>query len=168
MFRNASLRFNLDPTATVDDKDLKVALEKARLWQTLSARSTGTTSELLDQEMASLPPLSIGQVQLFALARAVVQNYSYTASNGYSDEDAYPDHPKPVLLLDEITSSMDSVTETAVFDIIESEFVDSGHTVIIVSHRLSGLEGRLRPGVDNVAVLRNGKLMIENDIGALV
>lgn len=168
MFRNASLRFNLDPTATVDDKDLKAALEKARLWQTLSARSTGTTSELLDQEMASLPPLSIGQVQLFAIARAIVQNYSYSASNGYSDDDSYPDQPKPILLLDEITSSMDSATETAVFNIIESEFVDHGHTVIIVSHRLGGLEGRLRHGVDNVAVLRNGKLTLEDDIGDLI
>jgi ABC-type multidrug transport system fused ATPase/permease subunit len=168
MFRDESLRFNLDPTATVDDKDLKSALEKARLWQTLSARSTGTTSELLDQELSSLPPLSMGQSQLFAVARAIVQNYSYAAAGGYSDDDSYPDQPKPLLLLDEITSSMDSGTENAVLDTIESEFVENGHTVIIVSHRLGGLEGRLRPGVDSVAVLRDGRLTIESDIGKIV
>ena len=169
MFRDAPLRFNLDPTATVDDKHLRSALEKARLWQILSARSTGTTSELLDQDLSSLPPLSMGQNQLFAIARAIVQNCSYAAASGYSDDDdSYPDQSKPLLLLDEITSSMDSATENAVFDIIESEFIENGHTVIIISHRLGGLEGRLRPGVDSVAVLRDGKLTIENDLGKMI
>lgn len=168
LFRHAPLRFNLDPTATVDNEKLTAALKSTGLLS-MFFYTDDETLDTLDKKLSSFPPMSAGQVQLFALARALVQKHRVTAARPYSDdEDGYPHHAKPILLLDELTAFMDSATEAKVYDIIDKEFVSEGHTVIFVSHRLGGLLGRLRDGVDAVAVLKNGQLTVETDFGKLV
>lgn len=167
VFKDATLRFNLDPTLTVADNVLKNALESTGLWTVLSA-GDNEVADSLDQKLSSLPPLSTGQQQLFALARAVAQKHRAAASRPYSDnEPGHPHRAKPIVLLDELTAFMDSDTETKVYDVVEHEFVSEGHTVIIVSHRLGGLLGRLREGMDAVAVLKDGRLTVETDSNKL-
>lgn len=168
VFRNATLRFNLDPTETVGDEILRAALKSTGLW-TVFSDTDEESVDILDQRLSSLVPLSAGQQQLFALARAVAQKHRAAASRPYSDnEEGCPRSAKPIVLLDELTAFMDSATETKVYDVVEKEFVAKGHTVIIVSHRLGGLIGRLREGVDAVAVLKDGRLTVETDFGKLV
>lgn len=64
----------------------------------------------------------------------------------------------PVLLLDEATSSLDPGTESAMRSIIHQEFTEKGHTVIAITHRLSGMTDSMRPGQDVVALLSQGKV----------
>ncbi|OAA57757.1 multidrug resistance-associated protein [Cordyceps fumosorosea ARSEF 2679] len=160
VFKDASLRFNLDPTGTVGDDILRDALKSTHLWTVLS---DDETTDILDLKLSSLPPLSAGQQQLFALARAVAQKHRAAPYSDREEEGT----AKPIVLLDELTAFMDSATEAKVYDVVEEEFVAEGHTVIIVSHRLGGLLGRLREGVDAVAVLKDGRLTVEKDLGKL-
>ncbi|KAM3472510.1 hypothetical protein MY5147_005267 [Beauveria neobassiana] len=136
MFKDASLRFNLDPTTTVNDENLRGALESTDLWTVFSG-AHDQAADILDQKLSSLAPLSAGQQQLFALARAVAQKHR---ARPYSDsEELVPcRRSKPIVLLDELTAFMDSATETKVYNVVEREFVEEGHTVVIVSHRLDG------------------------------
>ena len=62
--------------------------------------------------------LSFGQNQLLSLARAIVTN-------------------PPVLLLDELTSGLDAVTERQVLTTIRQ--ISSSKTILTISHRLSGI-----------------------------
>lgn len=75
----------------------------------------------------------------------------------------------PVLLLDEATSSLDSAAESTIGSIIREEFLDKGHTVIAITHRLSGMTENTRPGRDIVALLSNGKVekigLVEDVLG---
>lgn len=61
---------------------------------------------------------SNGQLQLLALARAVVCN-------------------PPILLLDEVSSGLDAVTEAKVFSALRG--ISEGRTIITISHRVSGI-----------------------------
>lgn len=167
VFKDAPLRFNLDPTATVGDEALRDALKSTGLWSVFSGPDD-EISDVLDHKLSSLPPLSAGQQQLFALARAIAQKHRVAAARPYSDDEGgYPHSARPIVLLDELTAFMDSATETKVYDIVEKEFVSENYTVIIVSHRLDGLLGRLREGVDAVAVLKDGRLTVETDFSKL-
>ncbi|KAK4073997.1 hypothetical protein Trihar35433_3471 [Trichoderma harzianum] len=149
----ATLRFNLDPYSIVSDEILQMALQKVGIWSALSSRSD-TSEEVLNSEFSTLPVLSVGQQQLLAMARAIVRKHALAKSD-------YPgaDTPKPILLLDEATSSLDSATEAAIYDVLESEFIQAGYTAVIVAHRLSGLVGRMRPEKDMVAWVADGRVV---------
>lgn len=157
---DATLRFNLDPTGSLPDSSLMKALSKVCLWSHLSPLEVQIEAEIvssspLDSRLSSLRPLSVGQLQLLAVARAILWKYSSPAYRDYGD---YATRPRPILLLDEATSSLDPETESLIYDIIEEEFVAAGHTVIIVAHRLGALAGRLRSGQDFVAWMKDGTL----------
>lgn len=62
--------------------------------------------------------LSFGQMQLLTLARAIVTN-------------------PPILLLDELTSGLDAVTEAGILKAIKN--VSENRTIVTISHRLSGI-----------------------------
>jgi ABC-type multidrug transport system fused ATPase/permease subunit len=64
----------------------------------------------------------------------------------------------PILLLDEATSSLDPEAELAIRNIIRKEFTEKGHTVITITHRLSGITEGVRPGQDIVALLSKGRV----------
>ncbi|OAQ88974.1 ABC multidrug transporter [Purpureocillium lilacinum] len=155
MIPEASLAFNLDPSSLANEEVLRRALVKVCLWQHLSADSGDSEIDPLDNKLSALPALSVGQLQLLAMARAIVQKEGPRAGGFFVDIEGMHG-AKPIVLLDEATSSLDPATEAAIYDLIESEFVEAGHTVIIVAHRMSALSGRVRPGKDVVVFLDSG------------
>jgi ABC-type thiamine transport system ATPase subunit len=64
----------------------------------------------------------------------------------------------PILLLDEATSSLDPGTEAAMRSIIHQEFTEKGHTIIAITHRLSGVTENVRAGQDMFVLLSKGKI----------
>lgn len=65
---------------------------------------------------------------------------------------------RPIVLLDEITSSLDPITEGKLLDLVREEFVDRGHTVMMVTHRLDAVRGRMREGRDAIFWMRRGRI----------
>lgn len=144
-------------------------------------------NHLLSTPLRDLTALSAGQTQLLALARALVRKHvlsttvtttsdnllTYTTfpsidddnSNGNSGNpsaatayDARTAARKPIILLDEVTSSLDPVTEAKIYDVLEQEFVQHGHTVVMVTHKLDGIRGRLRKGQDKIVWMAGGEI----------
>jgi ATP-binding cassette subfamily C (CFTR/MRP) protein 1 len=149
----ATLRFNLDPSELASQDLFIKALETTRLLQHFGA-TIQTSAEVLSMPLSSLPALSGGQFQLFALARALIQHW--TRASGVLG--LARSRSKPILLLDEATSSLDPQTEEFIHDVVQEEFVEKGHTVIIVAHRLSIVARTLRPEIDEIATFENGWL----------
>lgn len=75
---------------------------------------------------------SQGQKQLLAIARAIVTN-------------------PPILLLDEITANLDSITEEKIVSVLQR--ASSAHTILSISHRLSSMIA-----CDTVVILENGRV----------
>jgi ATP-binding cassette subfamily C (CFTR/MRP) protein 1 len=158
---NETLRFNLDPDSFEPDEIIIGALSKAGIWSHFSAGDAEFDREvatfitipgigehpILDQKISQLKELSAGQCQLLALSRALVKA-SYLRRSGV----------KPVVVLDEVTSSLDSDTESTIYRIINDEFTERNLTVIIVAHRLSVLTGYTKIGRDAVVLMADGVL----------
>ncbi|KAI8239887.1 ABC transporter atnG [Colletotrichum sp. SAR 10_96] len=159
-----SLRFNLNPMSMVGWRGLADVLiidvlRRTGLWSHFKSGGSDVTpseaKEILDTPMSSLPQMSTGQTQLFALSRAILQK----AMDGAEASVIGSRHPgKKILLLDEATASLDPETEAAMGRIIHEEFTAQGHTVIAISHRLGGLAENMREGRDAVALLSNGRI----------
>jgi ABC-type multidrug transport system fused ATPase/permease subunit len=77
--------------------------------------------------------LSGGQRQRLAIARALLKD-------------------APILILDEPTANLDSLTERAVMESVQA--LMAGRTALIFTHRLAGLEA-----VDEIMVLRAGRVV---------
>ncbi|KAL6875904.1 P-loop containing nucleoside triphosphate hydrolase protein [Trichoderma longibrachiatum] len=155
----ASLRFNLDPSASFPDEIIVKALEKTRLWPHFKPRtSIVKPSIILSTSMAALPQMSTGQLQLLALARAILQVQHLNTESSISEARPNGGRVMPILLLDEATSSLDPATESAMRSIIQEEFTDKGNTVVAITHRIGGVAGSGRAGKDMVALLSNGKI----------
>lgn len=103
-----TLLSNLDPLGNSTPEQAELALQKVGLFDLVSQRGG------LEADVTSLG-LSQGQVQLFAVARALLRK-------------------SKLLVLDEMTSSLDAVTEENMTRLIREEFQES--TVIAVAHRL--------------------------------
>ncbi|CAK7229469.1 hypothetical protein SCUCBS95973_007233 [Sporothrix curviconia] len=162
---SASLRFHLDPAETLPDTALAEALRRTRLLRLFAGSSyddsleaalttpssSSSSSSLWDRALSSFPVLSAGQAQLLSLARALLQ--LQTRSSGKR---------KPIVLLDEITASLDAETEAAVYDVVEEVFIKgragAGHTVLVVTHRPAALARRLRPGQDATIWMGHGQV----------
>ncbi|KAI1271579.1 putative ABC transporter [Xylaria sp. FL0933] len=161
LLSNETLRFNLDPDTSVSDGTVIEILTKTGLWpyfladkshsgeERVTMHISGSDEhEILDRKVSQFQELSVGQCQLIALCRALVKVASLRRSG-----------VKPVILLDEVTSSLDSVTESIMYRIINDEFTQKGHTVIIIAHRLSALQENAVIGRDAVALMEDGKLL---------
>ncbi|KAM0074795.1 hypothetical protein ACKRZS_013175 [Fusarium odoratissimum] len=135
LLAQASLRFNLDPSESLPDIVIMKALERTGLGGHFDTNQQEKLVDILDEPLSSLPHMSTGQTQLFALTRAVLR-VEYSSAT----------RVKPILLLDEATSSVDGVTESVMRDVIKEIFTDNGHTVIEITHRLSGFEDIARGG----------------------
>lgn len=103
--------------------------------------------ETLDEGYGSLVgergiKLSGGQRQRIAIARAVLKN-------------------APILILDEATSSLDSVTEKLIQNSLQH--LMQGRTTIVVAHRLSTLAD-----MDRIIVFNKGQIIEEGTIDSLL
>ena len=96
----------------------------------------GLTAEM------SAGTLSAGQRQLLSLARVILRR-RYRASQGANGG---------ILLLDEVSSSVDQATEKVMQKIIRTEF--KGYTVVAVSHRLEMIMD-----FDRVVVMDQGSVV---------
>ncbi|KAF7595724.1 hypothetical protein BBP40_005169 [Aspergillus hancockii] len=161
----ATLRFNLDPDETVTDATLIQLLRKTRLWNhfrqlsKLRHQDTLLSGEaLLDLPMSSLPPLSVGQLQLLSLSRALALAQAISgAIHRDVPTPASLNERRPILLLDEATSAIDPDTEGVMQDVIE-EFTHIGYTVVFVIHRVSIMMKRFRNDLDAVVWMNEGRI----------
>ncbi|OBT68976.1 hypothetical protein VE03_01419 [Pseudogymnoascus sp. 23342-1-I1] len=162
VFSNATLRANIDTSSLLLDETLIVALKRTHLWQHFSPHGSELQhvspepKGVLDTNLSDLPSLSTGQLQLLSLTRAILQaqsrrgpSSSYLTSNGFFSS-------RPIVILDEATSSLDPDTEAVVQDIIQEEFSRNGHTVIAVSHRTLASSKQLN--MDAVVWIEDGRV----------
>lgn len=126
MLLPGSIRSNLDPRVLVSDAKIIAALETVGL-QSITLGPKGLNIDVADLS------LSHGQRQLLAVARALL-------------------HPSKVLVMDEITASLDEDTEHQILSTVHAAF--SGSTIITVAHRLKTLQD-----YDLIVVLDAGRIV---------
>ncbi|KAE8348413.1 ABC transporter-like protein [Aspergillus coremiiformis] len=123
-----SIRQNLDPSQVHTNPILQAILESLELWEPVLSRGG------LDADMDA-SPFSHGQKQLLCVARSFLMNGQ-----------------KRILVIDELTGSLDKATETLMLKFLEERF--GQHTVLAVTHRLSTISG-----YDRIAVFECGRLV---------
>jgi ABC-type multidrug transport system fused ATPase/permease subunit len=138
----STFRANLDSFESATVADCQTVLEAVDLWSLVLERGG------LEAGM-SASTFSQGQRQLFSLARAVLRRrirskHLLSLSGGGSESG--------ILLLDEVSSSVDLETERAIQEIIRVEFIN--YTVVSVSHRLDMILG-----FDRVVVMDTGRIV---------
>ncbi len=72
-------------------------------------------------------------------------------------------HSPAVLILDDPTLGLDVVARQALFEEIVGELADSGTTVFLTTHDLSGFEGI----ATRVGILKEGRLVVDEELEAL-
>ncbi|KDN69982.1 putative ABC multidrug transporter [Colletotrichum sublineola] len=136
-----SIRYNLDPQRRHSDADIEKELRRVGLEHLLSYSQGLDTTMTLSNSML----LSRGELQLFALARALLRRHEGAS----------------LLVLDEVTSSMDSGTEDVIMRLLDKSF--SSFTIIAVAHRLNTVLD-----FDLVLVMDKGKLVESGQPRALL
>lgn len=118
-----SFQTNLDPCGISTAEECRAILETVDLWLFIQERG-GLNADM------NASTLSAGQRQLFSLGRALlrrrVRARNLGCGGGGSDSG--------ILLLDEVSSSVDLETESVMAGVIRREF--EAYTVVAVSHRL--------------------------------
>ncbi|KAF2001413.1 multidrug resistance-like protein [Amniculicola lignicola CBS 123094] len=129
-FLSGSIRLNLDPHIQATDNQLRSVLEKVALWDVIESAG-GLDTEFSDEL------LSHGQRQVFCLARALLR-------------------PGNIVVMDEVTSSLDRETDALMQRVIREEF--KGKTVLTIAHRVDTVLD-----YDGIVVLGDGKVV---EVGA--
>ncbi|KAK4164429.1 canalicular multispecific organic anion transporter 1 [Cladorrhinum sp. PSN259] len=141
---SSSVLANLDPFHLSTPEEAQQVLEQVQLWPFISSR--GGLDALMSPDT-----FSQGQKQLFSLARAIlrkrirVQQRQASFGDGVTKDGG-------ILLLDEVSSSVDKDTDEQMQRIISDEF--KGYTIVMVSHRLG-----MVMGFDRVVVMDEGKIV---------
>ncbi|MEG2676266.1 MAG: ATP-binding cassette domain-containing protein, partial [Clostridia bacterium] len=108
------------------DKNVQDALEFVLLGETIATLPKGIETEFATNLFSQ------GQLQLLSIARAIIYN-------------------PPILLLDEITANLDSVTEKTILEILQK--TGENRTILAISHRESSVIKS-----DKIIYLQNGKI----------
>uniref|UniRef100_A0A671K929 ATP-binding cassette sub-family C member 9-like n=1 Tax=Sinocyclocheilus anshuiensis TaxID=1608454 RepID=A0A671K929_9TELE len=111
---SGSIRLNLDPECTCTDDRLWEALEIAQLKNVVKALPGGLDAVVTEGG----ENFSVGQRQLFCLARAFVRKSS-------------------ILIMDEATASIDMATENILQKVVMTAFAD--RTVVTIAHLVSSI-----------------------------
>lgn len=133
----SSFRENLDPFYEATSVQCREILEVVEAWPLVEQKGG------LDGEMAA-DTLSQGQKQLFSLGRAVLKRRIRVAQN--------PPHDGGILLLDEVSSSVDHNTERLMQRVIAAEF--KSYTVVAISHHLEMIME-----FDTVIIMDTGRIV---------
>ncbi|KAL0941776.1 ABC multidrug transporter [Colletotrichum truncatum] len=123
---DGSVRLNLDPTKTVSDPDVIDVLKRVKLWDKVEER--GGLDTTIDDKF-----FSQGEAQLLVFARAMLRKGK-------------------ILILDEITSSLDDESSQVIDEVLRSWF--QSWTVIAIAHKLDSILD-----FDRVAVVDAGVLV---------
>ncbi|XP_056311754.1 ATP-binding cassette sub-family C member 9 isoform X3 [Danio aesculapii] len=129
---SGSIRLNLDPECTCTDDRLWEALEIAQLKNMVKALPGGLDAVVTEGG----ENFSVGQRQLFCLARAFVRKSS-------------------ILIMDEATASIDMATENILQKVVMTAFAD--RTVVTIAHLVSSILE-----AEQVLVFSSG-ILVEND-----
>jgi len=136
---NDTLRANITyGVGKVDDEALVDAVKKARLYELIKKLPDDFDTLIGDRGVK----LSGGERQRVAIARALLKG-------------------SEILVLDEATSSLDSITERLIQEAIEEAIKD--RTAIVIAHRLSTIKNS-----DKVVVIENGKLIEQGSLSGLL
>lgn len=144
-----SLHNNLDPLDHHSSQEIKQVLQKVQLWTHFQDGNSDhghdeEASRILALPLSFFPPLSMGQSQLLSLACALLRA-RYQVRKGR----------KPIILLDEPAANLDEEHEKLSSTIIEEEFTENGHTVLMITHSSRDLNERVRPSKDVVVRMSN-------------
>jgi ABC-type multidrug transport system fused ATPase/permease subunit len=131
----STFQANLDPISVSTSEECREVLEAVGLWQFVSERGG------LEAGMTS-GTFSAGQRQLYSVGRALLRQRVRARQQVRGG----------ILLLDEVSSSVDIETERLMQEIIKNEF--EGYTVIAVSHRLDMISD-----FDRVIVMDTGEIV---------
>jgi ATP-binding cassette, subfamily C (CFTR/MRP), member 1 len=139
----STINANLDPLSSATDEECLSVLEKVQLSSFVAERGG------LEGVMTA-DSLSAGQKQLFSLGRAILRRRvrSRALSVGEKSHGG-------ILLLDEVSSSVDFATDRLMQGIIREEFAE--YSIIMVSHRLDMAVGFF----DRVVVMDRGMVVEE-------
>jgi ABC-type multidrug transport system fused ATPase/permease subunit len=141
-----SYRANLDPYGTASTAECENVLKEVELWSLVENRGG------LDESMKA-DSLSQGQKQLFSVARAVLRaraRAKVLPSRAFKNEGGLS-KSGGILLMDEVTSSVDHATDVLIQHIIHREFKE--YTVIAVAHRENTVQD-----FDRMIVMENGSI----------
>jgi ATP-binding cassette subfamily B protein len=122
----------------ITDETVRTAAHEVHLDQFVAAMPKGYHSEILERASS----LSVGQKQLVSFARALAFD-------------------RPILILDEATSSIDSQTESLVCDAVQR--IMTGRTALVIAHRLSTIQS-----VNKIFVMHNGEIRESGDHKSLL
>jgi len=141
-----SIKTNLDPFGVAsDDECLEVirAVELMGFVEDRGGLEAGLTADTL----------SAGQKQLFSLARAILRRRIRDGGDEAAAGEKTAKRPRGgILLLDEVSSSVDQDTDRAMQAVIHREF--EGYTVVMISHRLA-----MVMDFDSVVVMDKGRVV---------
>lgn len=112
---------------SISREEIEAALEFVGMADYVSTLENGIDTNVVNNTL-----FSQGQKQLLGIARALVTN-------------------PPILLLDEITANLDSITEDKIVSVLQK--TSKVHTILSISHRLSSMITS-----DTVVILENGKV----------
>lgn len=122
---------------SITREQIEKAIEFVGLKDYIEALENGYDTKINGENI-----FSQGQKQLLAIARAIVTN-------------------PPILLLDEITANLDSITEEKIVNVLQK--ASNYHTILSISHRLSSMIAS-----DTVVILENGRVKNEGSPEILI
>jgi len=112
---------------SISREQIEKALDFVGLKEYVESLEKGMDTKVVNDTL-----FSQGQKQLLAIARAIVTN-------------------PPILLLDEITANLDSITEERIVYVLDK--ASEAHTILSISHRLSSMIAS-----DTVVILEHGRV----------